>query len=56
MVLHLKRPTDMRHTGAISGQIVRGTIRNATGADWEFFPALECAVAAVDPNDKDHFL
>eukprot|EP00041_Stephanoeca_diplocostata_P035710 m.1269389 g.1269389 ORF g.1269389 m.1269389 type:complete len:245 (+) comp24746_c0_seq51:134-868(+) len=42
--------------GCLGGVVWLGTIRNATSADFTELPAITCAVVAINPNDKSHFL
>lgn len=42
--------------GCLGGVVFLGTILNTTSADWVELDAMKCAVVAVDPKDKNHFL
>ena len=42
--------------GCVSGVVVLGTITSRTAADWTKVAGATCFVAAIDPNDKEHFI
>ena len=42
--------------GCVSGVVVLGTITTRTATDWSKIPGTKCYVAAIDPNNKDHFI
>lgn len=42
--------------GCLQGSVFLGRTRNTTAADWTPLPDVKCAVVAIDPNDKNHFL
>ena len=42
--------------GCLQGMVVLGAITDKTTASWTELPQMQCAIAAIDPNDKTHFL
>ena len=42
--------------GCLSGHVVLAAITSPTAATFTDLPDLKCAIAAIDPNDKSHFL
>ena len=42
--------------GCLGGIVILGTVTSPTTAAWNELPAMRCAIAAIDPNDKTHFL
>jgi len=36
--------------------VILGAVTSPTSATWTELPEMQCAIAAVDPNDKTHFL